>query len=81
MSAFAVNIPLLSPVHSLQPHGLQPQAPLSSIITNSWLKFMSIESVMLSNHLMLSHPLLLLPSIFPCIRVFSNELVFLRNEN
>ena len=47
------------------------QAPLS--ITNSWslLKLMSIESVMPSNHLMLSHPLLLQPSIFPCIRVFS----------
>ncbi|CAI9173721.1 unnamed protein product [Rangifer tarandus platyrhynchus] len=35
---------------------------------------MSIESVMLSNHLILCHPLLLLPSIFPSIRVFSNEL-------
>ena len=35
---------------------------------------MSIESVMPSNHLILCHPLLLLPSIFPSIRVFSNEL-------
>ena len=44
-------------------------------ITNSWnlLKFMSCESVMPSNHLILCHPLLLLPSIFPSIRVFSNE--------
>jgi len=44
-------------------------------ITNSWslLKLMSIESVMPSNHLNLCHPLLLLPSIFPSIRVFSNE--------
>ena len=44
-------------------------------ITNSWslLKLMSIESVMLSNHLILCLPLLLLPSIFPSIRVFSNE--------
>ena len=44
-------------------------------ITNSWslLKLMSIESVMSSNHLILCHPLLLLPSIFPSIRVFSNE--------
>ena len=51
------------------------QASLS--ITNSWslLKLMSIESVMLSNHLILCRPLLLLPSIFPSIRVFSNELV------
>jgi len=49
------------------------QAPLS--ITNSWslLKLMSIKSVMPSNHLILCCPLLLLPSIFPSIRVFSNE--------
>ena len=49
------------------------QASLS--ITNSWslLKLMSIESVMPSNHLILCHPLLLLPPIFPSIRVFSNE--------
>ena len=51
------------------------QASLS--ITNSWglLKLMSIESLMPSNHLILCHPLLLLPSIFPRIRVFSNESV------
>ena len=44
-------------------------------ITNSWSppKPMSIESVMPSNHLILCRPLLLLPSIFPSIRVFSNE--------
>ena len=44
-------------------------------VTNSWslLKLMSIESVMPSNHLILCHPLLLLPSIFPSIRDFSNE--------
>ena len=49
------------------------QASLS--ITNSWslLKLMSIESVMPSNHLILCHPLLLPPSIFPSIRVFLNE--------
>ena len=49
------------------------QASLS--ITNSWslLKLMSIESVMPSNHLILCLPLLLLPSIFPSMRVFSNE--------
>ena len=47
-------------------------------ITNSWrlLKLMSIESVMLSNHLILCRPLLLLPSIFPSIRAFSKESVF-----
>ena len=50
------------------------QAPLSSTISQSLLKFVSIESVMLSNHLILCHPLLL-PSIFPSIRVFSNESV------
>ena len=46
-------------------------------ITNSWslLKLMSIQQVMPSNHLILSCPLLFLPSIFPSIRVFSNELV------
>ena len=51
------------------------QASLS--ITNSWslLKLMSIESIMPSSHLILCHPLLLLTSIFPSIRVFSNESV------
>ena len=45
---------------------------------NSWtlLKLMSIELMMPSNHLILCHPLLLLPSIFPSIRVFSNESAF-----
>ena len=49
------------------------QASLS--ITNSWslLKLMFIESMMPSSHLILCHPLLLLPPIFPSIRVFSNE--------
>ena len=47
----------------------------SQSITNAWslLKLISIESVMPSNYLVLCHPLLLLPSIFPSIRVFSNE--------
>ena len=46
-------------------------------ITNSWSspKLMSIESLMPPNHLILCHPLLLLPSIYPSIRVFSNESV------
>ena len=51
------------------------QASLSSIISWSLLKLMSIESVMPSNRLLLYHPLLFLPSIYPSIRVFSNELV------
>ena len=50
------------------------QASLSFTFSRSLLKLMSIESVMPSNHLILCHPLLLLPSIFPSIRVFSNEL-------
>ena len=50
------------------------QASLSIINSQSLLKLMSIESVMPSNHLILCHPLLLPPSIFPSIRVFSNEL-------
>ena len=56
---------------SLQPHEAQHARP-----PNSWSppKSMSIDSVMPSNHLILCHPLLLLPSIFPSIRAFSNEL-------
>ena len=49
------------------------QTSLAFIISWSLFKFTSIESVMLSNHLILCHPLLLLPSIFPSIRVFSSE--------
>ena len=49
------------------------QASLSFTISQSLLRFMSIESVMLSNHFILCHPLLLLPSIFPSMRVFSND--------
>ena len=49
------------------------QASLSFTISQSLPKLMSIESVIPSNHLILCHPLLLLPSIFPSIRVFSNE--------
>ena len=49
------------------------QASLSIINSQSLLKLMSIESVMPSSHLILGHPLLLLPSIFPSISVFSNE--------
>ena len=51
------------------------QASLSITHSRSFLKLMSIESVMPSNHLILCHPLFLLPSIFPSIRVFSNESV------
>ena len=62
--------------NSLQIHGLQ-HASLPCPFTISWslLKLMSIESVMPSNHLILCRPLLLWPSIFPSIRVSSNESV------
>ena len=61
---------------SLGPHGLQhTRLPWSSPSpSQSLLKLMSIESVMPSNHLILYRPFFLLPSIFPSIRVFSNEL-------
>ena len=49
------------------------QASLSFIISLSLFKLMPIESVIPSNHLILCHPLLLLPSVFPSITVFSNE--------
>ena len=49
------------------------QASLSFTVSKSLLVFMSIESVMPSNYFILCHPLLLLPSIFPSIRVFCNE--------
>ena len=51
------------------------QASLSFTISRSLLKLMSIESVMSSNHLVLCHPLLPMPSIFPSIMVFSDESV------
>ena len=50
-------------------------APVSCTISWSFLRFMSVESMMLSNQLILCHPLLLPPSVFPSIRVSSNESV------
>ena len=75
---------LMQRTDSLRPHGPQhanswslPKLMSTESITNSWSlsKLMSIELVMPSNHLILCRPLLLLPSIFPSIRVFSNESV------
>ena len=61
---------------SLQPHGTTAQqASLSINNSQSSPKLMSTESMMPSNHLILCRPLLLLPSIFPSIRVFSDESV------
>ena len=59
----------------MTPGTVARQASLNITNFQSLLKLMSIESVMPSNHFILCHPLLLLPSIFPSIRVFSNESV------
>ena len=65
--------------HSLWPDGLQHcQVSLSITNCQSFLKLMSIKSVMPSNHLILCHPLILLPSIFPSIRVFSKSFLSIR---
>ena len=70
---YAIVVELLSCVQFLvTPWTEARQASLSFSLYWSLLKLMSIESVMLSNHLILCHPLLLL-SVFPTIRVFSNE--------
>ena len=59
---------------TLWPHGPQhTKFPLSFTISPSLLQIMSLELVMLTNHLILCHPLLFLPSIFPSTRVFSSE--------
>ena len=50
------------------------QTPLSSTVSLSLFRFMAFESMMLSNHFVLCFPLLILPLVFPSIRVFSNEL-------
>ena len=72
---FVAVVQLLSCVQVfVTPWTAAGQASLSFIISRSLLNLMSIESVITSNHLILCHPLLLLPSIFPSIRVFSNEL-------
>ena len=60
---------------SVNPWTAARQASLSITNSRSLLKFMSIKSVMPSNHLILFRPLLLLPSILPSIRIFSNESV------
>ena len=70
------SVQWLSPVQLfVTPWTAARQASLSITNSQSLLKLMTIESVMPSSHLILCHPLLLPPSIFPSIRVFSNELV------
>ena len=69
-----VAVQLLSRVQLfVTPRAAACQASPSFTISQSLFKLMSMESVMPSNHLILCHPLLLLPSILPSIRVFSNE--------
>ena len=60
--------------NSLQPHGLQHARLPCPSLSPSLLRLMSSDSVMPPKHLILCHPLLLLPLVFPSIRVFSNEL-------
>ena len=81
-SAAAAEEPVPTAVQSLScvrlfanPWTAARQASLSITNSQSLLKLMFVESVMPFNHLILCHPLLLLPSIFPSIRVFSNESV------
>ena len=70
-----IVVQLLSRVQLfVTPWAVARQAPPSPTVSWSLLKFMSIESVMLSNHLTLCRPLLLLPAIFPSTRVLSSEL-------
>ena len=70
-------VKVVQPLSSIQlfvtPWTAACQASLSSSISQCLFKLISIESMMPSNHLILFHPLLLLPSIFPSNRVFSNE--------
>ena len=76
MSILFGTVQLLSCVQPfVTPWTAACQASLSITNSQSLLKFMSIESVMPSNHLILCHPLLLLPAVFLSIRVFSNESV------
>ena len=73
-NCFVVVVQSLSPVWlSVASWTAARQASLSFTISRSFLKLISMESVMPSKHLIFRHPLLLLPSIFPSISVFSNE--------
>ena len=69
------SVTQLCPTLFVTPWTAAHQAFLSITLSRSLLKLISIELVVTSNHLILCHPLLLPPSIFPSIRVFSNELV------
>ena len=73
--AFLTIVAVYSQVvsNSVTPWTAAHQVSLPFTLSWSLLKLMSIKAVMPSNHLILCHPLLLLPSIFPSIRIFSNE--------
>ena len=71
----SVQFSCLVILDSAIPRNAACQASLNITNSLSFLKFMSIKLVMPSNHLICCHPLFLLPSIFPIIRVFSNETV------
>ena len=74
IGVFAIVVQSLSRVqHFATPWTAACQASLSFTISRSLFKLVSIESVMPSNHLILFRPLIHLPSVFPSIRVFSNE--------
>ena len=75
------SVQLLSRVQLFEtPWTAAHQATLSITNSQSLLKLMSFKSVMPSNHLILCHSLLLLPSIFPGIRVFSNESALCKHQ-
>ena len=71
-----VVVQLLSPVHSLQPHGLQHAWLPCPSLSPSLLKSISIELVILFNHFIFCHLLFILPSFLPSIRVFPNKSAF-----
>ena len=74
MRSFWISCLVAKPCQTLyDPWPAAHQASLSFTISQSLLKFTSTKSVMLFNHLILCHSLLLLPSVFPSIRVFSSE--------
>ena len=73
-AVYSISVQSLSRVRLfVTPRTAAHQASLSFTVSRSLLKLMSIESVMPSNHLILCHPLLLLPSVFPSTSVLSNE--------
>ena len=74
INCFVIAVQLISCVQLfVTPETAAHQSLLSFIVSQSSLKLMSIDSVMPSNHIILLHPLLLLPLIFPSISVFSKE--------